>query len=93
MPDTGEVTADRDQSFTADATHVAELLGGGEGGMSIGGQTNMPILALEPDRQIVIEVEKLASGSDQAVINARWFELPTVLSETSRDLEASEYYD
>lgn len=84
-PDTGDVTADRNQSFAESATHASRVIGGGAGEGSIGASSDLPVLALEPDRTIVIEVEKLASGSDPVTITARWFEVPQVYSETTTD--------
>jgi hypothetical protein len=92
-PDDGEVTARTGDSYTAASTHAAMLLGGGEGGVSVGGRGDMPLLAIEPGRSAVVEVEKLASGPDDVVITARWFEVPQVFSKEPVDSPLSELYD
>lgn len=84
-PDTGELTSNTGVSFTESSTHVSKLVGSGVGGNSIGGGVDLPVLALEPDREIVIEVEKLGTGNDEVTITVRWFEAPVVYSEESED--------
>jgi hypothetical protein len=92
-PDDGAVTARTGDSYTAASTHAAMLLGGGEGGVSVGGRGDMPLSAIEPGRSAVVEVEKLASGPDDVVITARWFEVPQVFSKEPVDPPLSELYD
>lgn len=83
--DTGEVTVEKNPTYTSASTHVAEPLGGGTGGNAIASAEAMPVLALEPDRDVVIEVEKLADGPDQVSITVRWFEIPAVLTDQNTD--------
>lgn len=84
-PDTGGLTAKTDVSFTESSTHISRLVGSGVGGNSLGGAENLPVLALEPGREIVIEVEKLGTGNNQVPITARWYEAPVVYSEEPED--------
>lgn len=92
-PDTGEVTASRGDTFTASDTHVSETIAGGTGATAIGSARDMPVLALEPSRTIVVEVEKLASGPDPVTITARYFEVPQIFSEETEDPPVSEAYE
>lgn len=89
-PDTGELSANTGVSFTESATHASRLVGSGVGGNSLGGSESLPVLALEPDREIVIEVEKLGTGNNQVPITARWYEAPVVYSEESEDPEVGD---
>jgi len=84
-PDVGSVTATQNPTYTGASTHTAELLPGGQGGNAVGAEMTMPAVLLEPDRRIVIEVEKLASGPDEVSLVPRWYEVPQVFSETNVD--------
>lgn len=89
-PDSGEVSAATDVSFSGSGTHAVDTVGGGEGAPSVGGSANMPVLALEPDREIVLEVEKTASDGNDVALTARWYEVPVVYSEVPEDPEIGE---
>lgn len=84
-PDVGVVTAKTGPSYTADETHERELVPGGAGSAAVGGRVEAPVLVLEPDREIVVEVEKLASGGDDVSVTAQWFEIEKVYSESNTD--------
>lgn len=91
-PDTGVVTARTGDTYTESGTHVAEPLAGGSGGQAVGDARNMPVLALEPGRDTVVEVEKLADGPNPLSITVRWFEVERVFSETTTTIDPSEVY-
>jgi len=87
-PDQGVVEASTGPTYSVTLPgdrHMSEVVGGGTGGAAIGGNVELPILMLEPGRDAVIEVEKLANGPDEAPIRARWFEVPVVFSEANTD--------
>jgi hypothetical protein len=93
-PDSGVVTAATGVSFTASSTHIAQPIGGGQGAQSVGGSENLLLFGLEPDREVVIELEQLVSGdtSNESAITARWFEVPQVFSDTTADYRTEEIY-
>lgn len=89
-PDTGEITAQTDVTFTESSTHIADLVGSGVGAGAAGGATTFPLAGLEPGRQIVIEVEKLSTGPNEVPITARWYEVPVVYSQQTSDPKITE---
>lgn len=93
-PDSGVVTAARGVTFTESATHISEPIGGGSGTQAIGGSVGSLLLALEPDREVVIEVEQLNAGdtSNVLMITAKWFEVLRVFSEESTEYPTDEIY-
>lgn len=88
--DVGELVANAGVTFTAESTHASRVLGGGQGSGSIGASANMPVFALEPGREIVLEVEKRTNDGDDVSITARWFEVPVVYSEWPPDPDVEE---
>lgn len=92
-PDAGAVSALADPTYSATSTHVAEVLGGGRGGNAVGGAVDVPVAALEPGRDLVIEVEKIVSDGDNATITVQWYEAPTVFSERAQPRPPDVIYD
>lgn len=89
-PDSGEVTANTNVSFTESGTHTVKPEGGGRGSNAIGGSADMPVLSLEPGREIVLEVEKSETDGDYVGLTARWYEVPRVFSENGPDPKVDE---
>lgn len=90
-PDVGEVTTAVNPAYTPSGDpHISEAVGSGVGAPATGGRADVPILALEPGREIVFEAEKLQSDGDTCPMVLRWFEVPTVYSERDTKPEVHE---
>lgn len=74
---TGHSTLTTDASFTSTGTHAQRVLGSGGGG-TVGAAGGTDSFILEPDREIVIELENNSSNSARVSITCVWFEVPEV---------------
>lgn len=94
-PTQGTIEASTNPTFsvtTPGDIHISDVVGGGTGSAASSGSATLPILMLEPGRDAVVEIEKLASGPNEAPIRARWFEVPTVFSERTEQRPYDELY-
>lgn len=81
--DPGNMKAFKNTTFTSTDTHSETVLGSGVGGSAVAGNTNLPLFAMEPGREIIIEVENQSSSEDDATIIITYFEIDEIPSETN----------
>ena len=92
--DVGALNAATNVTYTPSGDPFASFIVGGSstGRTSISGRAAFLPLIIEPDRRIVLEVEKLESDGDEVVISLDWFEVPIVFSETTPRFKSEELY-
>lgn len=78
--DAGNMSANTDVSFTGTNTHAIQVLGGGQGGNTIGATARTETFIIEPDREIVVEITNNSSNDADIVITVVYFETATVFS-------------
>lgn len=69
-PDTGNLTSNKNVSFTADSTHLKTVIpSGGQGQSQVGGFATGTDPILQPDRELVVEITNTSSASNPGSIN------------------------
>lgn len=72
----GVATANTNVTFTADSSHAIGIHGGGSGEASVGGVVSHPTLAIQPGREIVIEVTNISGTTQDYAIGVTYYESP-----------------
>lgn len=80
--DGGTMEANRSVSYTADSTHITTVLGGGQSKESVGSTGEAPLFAMEPGREIVVEVTNDEVDPEDATMTITYSEVGRVFSQT-----------
>lgn len=82
--DSGNMEAFKNSTFTSTDTHSQTVLGSGVGASTVAGNTNLPLFAMEPGREIVIEITNQGSNSNDATILVSYFEIDEIPSDLDK---------
>lgn len=71
----GAATATENPDFIeSNGSHAVGVGGGGSGGQSVGGTLTHPIAAVEPNREIVVEVSNTGTETEDCAVSIAYFE-------------------
>lgn len=72
----GEAIANRNVSYTSSSQHAVGVSGGGGSGSTVGGTREHALIAIEPGRELVVDVENTASNAGDYAISIVYVESP-----------------
>lgn len=77
----GVMEAFTDSTFTGEVRHSSIVFGGGAEKETVGGGGNLPLISVEPDRELVVELLNDSANIETATLLITYFEIDGVPSQ------------